>query len=78
MIPDENTGECVFDESRPIVFDPDTLEDVDTLLTGRAFQGTQYINPLVSFQIEEFTITPTDSTVALLNFNILNQFGVLP
>jgi hypothetical protein len=72
VTPDETTGECIFDEDRPIVDD-----DVDTYLTGRAFQGTQFINPLVSFQISEFQegVAVTDSTVALLSFNILNQFG---
>ena len=73
VIPDETTGECVFDDSRPIV--PD---DVDTYLTARAFPGTLFINPLVSFEITNFDdrLQLTDSTVALLNFNILNQFGV--
>jgi hypothetical protein len=76
IIPDPTTGECVFDDSRPL----DTTEpfDVDTFLTARAFPGTQFINPLASFQISDFAenITPTDSTVVLLNFNILNQFGI--
>lgn len=73
VIADETTDECVFDDSRPI-----ELDDVDTFLTGRAFEGTQFINPLVSFQIGVFPAeTPVnDSTVALLNFNILNQFVV--
>ena len=46
--------------------------------TGRAFPDTQFINPLVSFHIRPFDpiVSVTDSTVALLNFNILNQFGV--
>ena len=80
VIPDPSTGECVFDDSRPI--DDTEPFDVDTFLTARAFPGTQFINPLVSFQISEFgpDITPVDSTIVLLNFNILNQFGfeVLP
>ena len=76
VIPDETTGECVLDlgpDGRPIVVD-----DVDTFLTARAFEDTQFTNPLVSFQIGPFPpMTPvTDSTVALLNFNVLNQFGV--
>lgn len=69
IVANEN-GECVFDEDRPVVAD-----DVDTFLTGRAFAGTQFINPLVSFEIQDFPVSPTDATVALLNFNILNQFG---
>jgi hypothetical protein len=79
VVPDETTGECVFDDARPIVGSGmDPLLDVDTFLTGRAFEDTQFINPLVSFQIGPFPpMTPvTDSTVALLNFNILNQFSV--
>jgi hypothetical protein len=73
VVPDPVTGECVFDDSRPI--EPD---DVDTFLTGRAFEDTQFINPLVSFEIGAFPAetSVTDSTVALLNFNILNQFVV--
>ena len=73
VIADETSGECVFDDTRPVV-----PEDVDTYLTGRAFPGTQFINPLVSFEITDFDdqLQLTDSTVALLNFNILNQFGV--
>jgi hypothetical protein len=72
VVPDETTGECVFDEERPIV-----PEDVDTFLTGRAFPGTQFVNPLVSFQISDFNeeLVLTDATVALLSFSILNQFG---
>jgi hypothetical protein len=76
VVPDETTSECVLDlgdepNARP--FDPN---DVDTYLTGRAFEDTQFINPLVSFQIGPFPpmTSVTDSTVALLNFNILNQF----
>jgi hypothetical protein len=68
---------CVFDDesvdenSRPV-----DLADVDTYLTARAFPNTQFINPLVSFKIGPFNpdIALTDTTVALLNFNILNQF----
>jgi hypothetical protein len=76
VIPDETTGECVLDlgpDGRPIVED-----DVDTFLTARAFEDAQFINPLVSFHIGPFPpMTPvTDSTVSLLNFNILNQFDV--
>jgi hypothetical protein len=73
VIPDPTTGECVLDAERPVV-----LDDVDTFLTSRAFEDTQFINPIVSFQIGPFPpeTSLTDSTVALLNFNILNQFGV--
>jgi len=73
VIPDPTTGECIFDDSRPVVAD-----DVDTYLTGRAFPATQFINPLVSFAITDFEemLTITDSTIVLLSFNILNQFGV--
>ena len=73
VIPDPTTGECILDGERPVV-----LDDVDTFLTGRAFEDTQFINPIVSFQIGPFPpeTSLTDSTVALLNFNILNQFGV--
>jgi hypothetical protein len=73
VVPDENTGECIFDAERPV-----KPEDVDTFLTARAFPGTQFVNPLVSFEISDFddSLTLTDSTVALLNFNILNQFGI--
>lgn len=73
VIPDPTTGECILDDSRPV-----ELDDVDTFLTGRAFEDAQFINPLVSFQIGPFDpiVSVTDSTVALLNFNILNQFGV--
>jgi len=72
VVADQTTGECVFDDSRPV-----NLDDVDTYLTGRAFPGTTFINPLVSFQITNFSddLVITDSTVSLLNFNILNQFG---
>ena len=81
VVPDETTGECIFDPSRvdeATGFPPRNPEDVDTYLTGRAFPGAQFINPLVSFEIEAFdpALTLTDSTVVLLNFNILNQFGV--
>ncbi|KPK14301.1 MAG: hypothetical protein AMJ62_13235 [Myxococcales bacterium SG8_38] len=78
VVPDSaQNDKCVFDEPgidddpRPI--DPD---DVDTYLTGRAFEDTQFINPLVSFRIGPFNpqVALTDTTVALLNFNILNQF----
>ncbi|MFW2390170.1 MAG: hypothetical protein ACN4G0_17670, partial [Polyangiales bacterium] len=75
VIPDpDNDGECILDATRPIV--PD---DVDTYLTGRAFPEQQYINPLVSFQISAFPegTTPTDSTVALLSFNVTNLFTSL-
>ena len=77
VVPDEATSECVLDDEREVVGDSmDPILDVDTFLTGRAFGDTQFINPLVSFQIGPFPpMTPvTDSTVALLNFNILNQF----
>ena len=81
VVPDPTTGECVLDGTRPVVRadeDADTPEDVDTFLTARAFENTQFINPLASFWIGPFPagVVPTDSTVALLNFNILNQFGV--
>jgi hypothetical protein len=77
VIPDPMTGECILDDDpdsgRP--FDPN---DVDTYLTGRAFEDTQFINPSVSFQIGPFPtdVVPTDATVALLNLNILSQFGL--
>jgi hypothetical protein len=81
VIPDETTGECVLDDTRPVVHadeDTGTPLDVDTFLTARAFEDTKFINPLASFRIGPFPpLTPvTDSTVALLNFNILNQFGI--
>ncbi len=81
VIPDETQdGLCIFDPSRPVDLPtgPDDTFDVDTYLTGRAFPGTQFINPLASFQISDFDadITPTDSTVALASFAILNQFGL--
>jgi hypothetical protein len=71
VIPDETTGECILDDERPVV-----LDDVDTYLTGRAFEDTQFINPLVSFQIGPFPpeTSVTDATFALLNFAITNQF----
>jgi hypothetical protein len=73
VVPDEATGECGLDDTRPLV-----LDDVDTFLTGRAFEDAQFINPLVSFQIGPFPADTalTDSTISLLNFSILNQFGV--
>ncbi len=65
--------ECVLDAARPV--EPD---DVDTFLTARAFEGTQYINPLVSFQIDPFSdeVAVTDTTIATLTFNVVNQFGI--
>jgi hypothetical protein len=80
VVPDPTTGECVLDDARPVVHadeDTGTPLDVDTFLTSRAFEDTQFINPLASFWIGPFPpMTPvTDSTVALLNFSILNQFG---
>lgn len=79
--PDETTGECIFDPERvdPVTgFPPANPDDVDTYLTGRAFPDTQFISPLTSFEIGPFDprLTLTDSTVALLSFNILNQFSV--
>ena len=79
VIPNPLSGECMLDPRRPVVReDPieETKLDVDTYLTARAFEDTQFINPLVSFQIGPFPpdVTPTDATVSLLNFNILNQF----
>lgn len=74
VAPNPDTGECFLDYAdRPL--DPN---DVDTFLTGRAFQDTQFINPLVSFKIGPFdpTVSLTDATVVLLSFNVLNQFGV--
>ncbi len=80
VVPDDaQNGRCVFDEpgvdANPRPIDPD---DVDTFLTGRAFANTQFINPLVSFRIGPFNpeISLTDTTVALLNFNVSNQFRV--
>lgn len=75
IVPDpSNDGECVFDDSREVM-----LDDVDTFLTGRAFPDSQFINPLVSFEIGPYppTTSITDATVSLLNFNISNQFGSL-
>ena len=74
VIPDPITNECIFDDARP----PE-LDDVDTYLTARAFEDVPFTNPLVSFQIGAFDegLAITDSTVALLNFNILNQFTPL-
>ena len=74
IVPDPITNECIFDDSRPPVAD-----DVDTYLTGRAFENVQFTNPLVSFRIGAFDedVALTDSTIALLNFNILNQFTAL-
>jgi hypothetical protein len=73
VVADPTTGECIFDEARPI-----QLDDVDTFLTARAFEDAEFINPLVSFQIRPFPpeSSLTDATVALLNFNVLNQFEV--
>ncbi|MDH3201566.1 MAG: hypothetical protein OEM15_11800 [Myxococcales bacterium] len=78
VVPDPDTDECILDESRPITT-IDGILDVDTVLSARAFPGVQFINPLVSFEIEPFAegVVPTDSTVALLTFNISNAFGVL-
>ncbi|MGB5548430.1 MAG: hypothetical protein WBM74_17765, partial [Polyangiales bacterium] len=83
VIPDEN-GECILDPSRPVDLpddpgDPNEVVDVDTYLTGRAFEDKQFINPLVSFRIGPFPADTnvTDTTIALLNFNILNQFTPL-
>ena len=83
VIPDEN-GECILDPSRPVDLpddpgDPNEVVDVDTYLTGRAFEDKQFINPLVSFRIGPFPpeTNVTDTTIALLNFNILNQFTPL-
>lgn len=79
VVPDETANDlCVFDPERPVDLptDADDPFDVDTYLTGRAFAGTTFINPLVSFEIEEFSeeVMPTDSTIALLSFGVLNQF----
>ena len=73
VVADATTGECIFDQTRPI-----QIDDVDTFLTARAFEEAEFVNPLVSFQIGPFPpeTSISDSTVALLNFNILNQFGV--
>ncbi len=78
VVSDELTGECVLDDARPIEA-PGGVLDVDTVLSGRAFPGVQFINPLVSFEIEPFPegIVPADSTLAVLTFSILNGFGVL-
>lgn len=74
IVPDPTTGECAFDETRPI-----DLDDVDTYLSGRAFADTLFVNPLVSFRIGPFSpiVAITDSTVALLNFSIFNRFDPL-
>ncbi|MFA9470375.1 MAG: hypothetical protein ACERNK_07380, partial [Deltaproteobacteria bacterium] len=73
VVADATTGECIFDQRRPI-----QIDDVDTFLTSRAFEDAEFINPVVSFQIGPFPpeTSISDSTVALLNFNILNQFAV--
>lgn len=78
VVPDpSNDDQCVFDDEgvddNPRPIDP---ADVDTYLTSRAFANTQFINPLASFQIGPFKpdVALTDTTVALLNFNISNQF----
>ncbi len=65
--------ECILDASRPI--EPG---DVDTFLNARAFGGAQYVNPLVSFEIQAFSdeVTVSDTTIAVLNFNIFNQFVI--
>ncbi|MCZ6807822.1 MAG: hypothetical protein O7F08_12770 [Deltaproteobacteria bacterium] len=82
-VADEMNDECILDDSRPITCiegtgDDPCLLDVDTVLSGRAFPGVQFINPLVSFEIQPFAeVQPTDSTVAILTFNIFNGFGVL-
>jgi hypothetical protein len=76
VVPDETQNDlCILDPERPVEVDP---LDVDTFLTGRAFPSTQFINPLVSFEIQDFgeDVTPTDSTIALLSFALLNQFAV--
>jgi len=76
---DPTTGECVLDEGRPIANLPgSSVLDVDTVLSGRAFPNQRYINPLVSFQIGPFEdVAITDSTFAVLTFNVFNGFGVL-
>ncbi len=72
-----NLDECILDSSRPITA-PGGVLDVDTVLSGRAFPGVQFINPFVSFEIQPFAeVQPTDSTVAILTFNIFNGFDVL-
>ena len=75
VIADEVNNECILNPDRMVISDP---IDVDTYLTGRAFENTQFINPLVSFQIGPFPpdSSVADSTIALLNFNILNQFAL--
>ena len=76
-IPDPITNECILDASRPIS-QTGGVVDVDTVLSGRAFPGVQFINPFVSFEIQPFGDVPvTDSTLALLTFNVFNEFGVL-
>jgi len=71
IVPDQVTGECILDPARPV-----DLDDVDTYLTGRAFEDAQFISPVVSFRIGPFNpnVSLTETTVAALNFNILNQF----
>jgi hypothetical protein len=72
-----NLNECILDDERPIEA-PDGVLDVDTVLSGRAFPGVQFINPFVSFEVQPFAeVQPTDSTVAILTFNIFNGFAVL-
>ncbi len=78
VIPDPLTGECILNDGDEPNGRPLNPADVDTYLTGRAFEGTQFINPTTSFQIGLFPegTSVTDSTVVLLNFGILNQFGI--
>jgi len=73
VIPDEITDECILNPERPLV-----KTDVDTYLSARAFPNTTFINPLTAFRIGAFDpdLSLTDTTVAILNFNILSQFGV--
>ena len=59
---DPVTGRCVLDPDRAPATFPDSQNlDPDTLLNGRAFPGTQFVNPLVSFQIEDFPPRQTET-----------------
>ncbi len=78
VVPDPMTNECVLDENRPIEA-PGGVLDVDTVLSGRAFPGVQYVNPFVSFEIQPFSgeVPITDSTFAVLTFSLFNGYGFL-
>lgn len=77
-IPDPVTNACILDPDRaPASFPDSTALDPDTLLNGRAFPGTQFTNPFVSFKIEDFPIPagtpPPTGTTVRLSFRIEND-----